>query len=144
MTTTTRRGKPWSAKEEASLTRRILHHGATCTLDELAAKHERTSVAVLLRIRKLLHAVHTSENMSIDQQLNLMRQQFPKANMTLIEQALRMPDRAPASSESGATTTSNGSERQCTCAARLLALERRTRALEDAIRERGFPAHTSS
>ena len=139
MTTTTaataRRGKPWSAKEEASLMRRVLEHGADCSLDDLATKHERTTVAVLLRIRKIVQTLlqQDSVDMSVDAKMHVLRQQFPRAHMALVEQALRTADR---SSPADASTTTTDRLVPCDCWTRLRDIERRLRAVEDSLAQR--------
>lgn len=135
--TTARRGKPWSAKEEASLMRRVLEHGANCSLDDLATKHERTTVAVLLRIRKIVQTLQQDRadiaDMSVDAQMHLLRQQFPRAHMALVEQALRTADR---SSRADASATTTNREGPCDCSTRLRDIERRLRAVEDLLSRR--------
>lgn len=134
--TTARRGKPWSAKEEASLMRRVLEHGADCSLDDLATKHERTTVAVLLRIRKIVQTLQQDRaDMSVDAQMHLLRQQFPRAHMALVEQALRTADRS-SRADASATTTDRLRPCDCDCSTRLRDMERRLRAVEDVLSRR--------
>lgn len=86
-----RRGKPWSAKEDASLMRHVFSrqddNKPRLTLVELCSKHGRTSTALLYRIKKNLMNEFPTVTSASD--LSVIKLKYPNLCTDLALKALQ-------------------------------------------------------